>query len=132
MSKGNKKKAEQLGMSHGAASNRLRKQIMFALIKFSKIDDLDICFQCGEKIENVDNLSIEHIVPWLDSEDPVELYFDLDNIAFSHLKCNVGAARVTNRSPHGTEGRYNRYACRCDKCREANTVAQRKTRNKRI
>jgi len=25
------------------------------------------------------------------SNDPVSLFFDLNNIAFSHLKCNIGA-----------------------------------------
>lgn len=129
MSKGNKKKAEQLGMPYGTASGRLKKSIMFSLIKEAK---LDRCFQCGKKINHIDNLSIEHKIPWLDSKDPVCLFFDLNNVAFSHLKCNIGASRVTNRSPHGTEGRYNRYGCRCDKCKEANTIAQRVTRSKRI
>ena len=86
----NKKKTEQLGMSHGTATHRLRKHIMF---KFVQMQGCDICFQCGEKIESVDHLSVEHKIPWLDSDDPVGLFFDLSNIAFSHLSCNVGAAR---------------------------------------
>ena len=117
------KKSEQLGMSHGAAANRLRKKILFALIREAGVDD---CFRCGKLIEGIDDLSIEHKTPWLDSKDPVGLYFDLDNIAFSHLSCNCGSARnIKIRKPvppHGTYARYRhgRLPCKCDKCKEAN------------
>lgn len=85
MSRGNKKKAEQLGMPFGTACYRLRKAILFHLIR---VTGLNGCYRCGEIIESVDDLSIEHKAPWLDSDDPVELFFNLDNIAFSHLSCN--------------------------------------------
>ena len=94
MKDGNKKKSEQLGMSHGTAANRLRKMILFRMLQ--KTGE-DVCFQCGEKIENLRDLSIEHKTPWLDSKDPVGLFFDLDNIAFSHLSCNCGAKRHWNQ-----------------------------------
>lgn len=45
----------------------------------------------------MDELSIEHKTPWLDSEDPKALFFDLNNIAFSHLSCNVSAAKHPNK-----------------------------------
>ena len=90
---GNKKKNKQLGMSHGTASNRLRKQILFSMLQ--RYEE-DVCFQCGEKIKRVEDLSIEHKAPWMDSEDPVGLFFDLDNIAFSHLSCNCKAGRKRN------------------------------------
>ena len=86
----NKIRNEQLGMPIGTASARLKKIIMFDLIK--KLNQ-NICFQCGKIIETEENLSIEHKIPYLHSEDPIKLFFDLGNIAFSHLKCNVGAAR---------------------------------------
>lgn len=92
------KKDSQLGMSNGTATARLRKNILFSMIK--KLE-LDVCFQCGNKIETVDELSIEHKIPWLDSEDPIRLFFDLDNIAFSHLKCNVGAVRYEYKRQAG-------------------------------
>jgi len=44
-----------------------------------------------------DTFSIEHKIPWLDSSDPVGLYFDLNNISFSHHSCNVRAARRPNK-----------------------------------
>ena len=89
MSDGNQKKAEALGMSFGTASNRLRKLILFSLVRAA---ELDVCYQCDGKILNVDDLSIEHKEPWLQAENPVEAFFDLNNIAFSHLSCNIGAA----------------------------------------
>jgi hypothetical protein len=87
----NKKKNDQLGMNHGTASHRLRKMIMFDLV--AKLS-LNICHQCGEAITNIKELSIEHKTPWLDSDDPVDLFFSLDNIAFSHFSCNTLASRT--------------------------------------
>jgi hypothetical protein len=75
--------AGQLGMSIGAASHRLRKNILFSLLK--KVHE-DVCFVCGQKIETVEELSIEHKLPW--EGRSAELFWDLNNIAFSHLKCN--------------------------------------------
>ena len=84
------KKKTQLGISHGTASHRLVRSLLFKMVKEI---GLDVCFQCGEKIKTIRELSIEHKIPWLDSEDPVGLYFDLDNIAFSHLSCNCANSR---------------------------------------
>jgi hypothetical protein len=80
------KKNNQLGMHIGTASHRLVKDLLFAHIKDTP------CFQCGGKLSRQD-FSIEHKKPWLDSEDPIGLFFDLDNISFSHLSCNISAAR---------------------------------------
>ena len=74
---------QQLGVSQGTAVHRLRKNIMFS---FAKRLDEDTCFKCGQKIETADELSIEHKEPW--ENRSAELFWDLDNIAFSHLKCN--------------------------------------------
>jgi hypothetical protein len=59
----------------------------------------DACFRCGEKIERIEDLSIEHKKPW--EGISVELFWDLDNIAFSHLRCNLphGVADVRNFFP---------------------------------
>jgi len=40
------KKTKQLGMNPGTASNRLKKEVMFSLVKQT---GRDFCFQCGEK-----------------------------------------------------------------------------------
>lgn len=88
--KGIEKKNSQLGMPLGTASSKLKKKILFHLLKET---GKNICFQCGKTIENEDELSIEHKIPYLDSENPTELFFDIENIAFSHLSCNIRAAR---------------------------------------
>ena len=81
------RKAEQLGMPWGTACGRLRKLILFHLLEQL---GQNICFHCNETIESAEALSIEHKVPWQGSEP--ELFWDMDNIAFSHLACNVAAA----------------------------------------
>src|ERR1700677_2631076 len=58
----NHEKTAQLGMPFGTACNRLRVQVMFVLTQKC---GLDICYKCGEKIEQPEELSIEHKHPWL-------------------------------------------------------------------
>lgn len=94
MDNSNSKKKKQLGMAFGTASARLKKAILFNLVQRL---GLDLCHRCNEKIEKVDTFSTDHKVPWLDSEDPVGLFFDAENIAFSHLKCNTSVARKTTK-----------------------------------
>ncbi len=96
------KKKEQLGMNPSTASGRLNKNLLFMFVKKC---EMDVCHQCGKKIDCVEELSIEHKTPWLDSEDPVKLFFDLDNIAFSHKSCNYSAARKPNQKYFSEEER---------------------------
>lgn len=84
-----KKKKDQLGMHPSTASNRLQRDIIWDFIVKT---DQTKCHRCGLEMSRED-YSIEHKEPWLDSEDPVELFFNLDNISYSHQKCNYGAAR---------------------------------------
>ncbi len=87
----NKKKSDFLGMSHSKAAHKLRKLVLFQLVQQSK---RDACFRCGQKICSVDELSIEHKEPW--EGRSVELFWDLANIAFSHMKCNRPHSHVYN------------------------------------
>jgi hypothetical protein len=89
-----KRVVEQLGMSHGAAVGQLKKRILFNLLKRLKEN---FCFKCGECIDLVGDLSIEHKQPW--ENISADLFWDLDNIAFSHLGCNRPHFR------HGGEGK---------------------------
>lgn len=104
----NKKKSEQLGMPFGTASNRLRKLVLFELLrKYSE----NVCFQCYRTIETVEDLSIEHKVPWLDNNP--DLFWDLDNVAYSHISCNIGAARRPNKKEgQGPEGTMWCFICK--------------------
>lgn len=83
------KKAALLGMPIGTATGRLRKSLMYSLA-----DKLGLltCHRCAEQICTEESLSIEHKVAWESADDPVKMFFDLDNIAFSHLSCNIREA----------------------------------------
>lgn len=111
------KKSQQLKMPHGTANSKLHKIILFDLIK--KLN-LNYCFQCSAEIKNITELSIEHKIPYLDSEDPIKLFFDINNIAFSHLKCNVKAARP-KLVTHPSRNSYVNNGCRCDECKKINS-----------
>lgn len=130
----NKRKAEFLGMPHGTASNRLKKKIMLNLLQ--KLGE-DYCYRCGDKIETPEELSIEHKEFWLDVD--VDLFWDLENIAFSHLSCNnqhkrfnpphkitppegMGwCSRCRKFLPEGSFGRRpdGRTRAYCNECRKA-------------
>jgi len=86
------KKQSQLGMNPSTASGRLVKDLLFSFVE--KLGY--VCYQCGAAMTRSD-FSIEHKIPWLDSEDPQKLFFDLENIALSHKLCNMAAARKPNK-----------------------------------
>lgn len=90
------KKKKQLGIHPSTAQNKLRKAVSFRLCQEA---GRDTCFRCGKVIETVKEFSIDHMVDWLDSGRPKELFFDVDNIAFSHRKCNIGNSRSALGSP---------------------------------
>ena len=87
----NETKNRLLGQSFGAASNRLRKMILYSML-YGKVYSQN-CFRCGQEIAHIDDLSIEHKDPWQAAADPKVSFFDLNNIAFSHLSCNYGGPR---------------------------------------
>ena len=86
------KKKEQLGLSIGTATYRLHKLILFRLVQET---GRDRCFRCEQRIESSKDLVLDHKVPWLD--DAVTLFWDVNNIAFSHARCNM---RCIRRGPH--------------------------------
>lgn len=116
-------KSKELGMPFGTANHRLRKAILFKYIK--RCED-DICFKCKEQIVSVDELSVEHKKPWQGRD--ITLFWDLDNIAFSHLLCNKRDMIYPSGREHGHK-KYNQERCRCDKCREAKVSYQKKYRS---
>ncbi len=123
------KKSKQLGMPFGTASNRLKKTILFhLLIKLKE----NICFQCNKEIRNEKELSIEHKEPWLDND--TKLFWDINNIAFSHLSCNCRESRRNNgpKPLHGTNARYNHHGCRCDKCKNIERIRRKDQRERGI
>ena len=121
-----KEKTKQLGIDPGTASNRLKKNLLF---EFAKKLDMHWCYQCGAEIEDCDDFTIEHKTPWLHSEDPRGLFFDIDNIAFSHKSCNYSAARKRKGMPCPSLTAY-RKGCRCDDCKKLKSENQKKYYNK--
>ena len=107
----NKKKL-QLGMNPSTASYRLVKDTLWRLIQETNNSK---CSKCNKEMSR-ETFSIEHIIPWLDSENPLVTFFDQKNITFSHLSCNVSDARRMTSSEHGSFNKYLKYKCRCDPC----------------
>jgi uncharacterized paraquat-inducible protein A len=97
----NEKKSATLGMPHGTATHRLRKMVLFSVLKRH---NEAVCFKCGKEIGAVEDLSIEHKKPW--EGISAELFWDLENIAFSHIQCNRphtnwGGANRKTEAPEG-------------------------------
>lgn len=84
----NAKKARLLGEPIGTATSRLRKMLLF---EFAIRLGLDNCYRCKNKIQTIEEFSIEHTIPWQGAENPREAFFDINYILFSHLFCNVSA-----------------------------------------
>lgn len=87
------KKQKQLGMNPSTANGRLLRDVLYSLVVKNDQND---CYRCGNEMSR-ETFSIEHITPWLDSDDPVSLYFDMNNISFSHIRCNIKDARRPNK-----------------------------------
>lgn len=83
MSKSNYKKHQEklLGMPLGTSERKLRKAIIHALA--SQLGK-NICIECGQPICSPEDLAVVHLVDW--EEDPSQ-YFNLDQIALSHVSC---------------------------------------------
>jgi hypothetical protein len=122
-----KNKDNLLGEPFGTATGKLRKMILFKLIQ---AQELDMCYRCSNKIESIDDLSIEHKDAWQSSDNPVEAFYDLNNIAFSHLDCNK-RAQIHKKGPEDPSlhnlSRYRHHKCRCSICVDA----QRKYKQER-
>jgi len=98
-------KAAALGMSHGTAANKLRKMILFSLV--CRLN-LNMCYRCDGEILSVDDLSIEHKEAWMQADDLIQSFFDLGNIAFSHLSCNSAAGERPHKKYFSKEERHSR------------------------
>ncbi len=120
----NIKKSKQLKMPFGTACNRLRKSILFHLLKKHKEN---FCYRCHKIINSSEELSIEHKKDWLDND--TNLFWDIKNIAFSHLKCNTANRRKPDIH-HGTSHAYSKRGCRCKKCTKAVRIERAEQRKR--
>ena len=69
-------------MPFGTASHKLRKLVVFEMLNGRHFSP--DCYRCGKRIQTVDELSIEHKSPWRTADE----FWNIENIAFSHLRCN--------------------------------------------
>lgn len=102
----NQRKAETLGMNASTANSLLRRNIIFELLTGTRWMDWGVCYKCKDAIMSPEELSIEHKQPWEGRENGKELYWDLENIDFSHKRCNtphryVGGIGRRIQSPEG-------------------------------
>lgn len=118
------KKQKQLGMNPSTASARLVKDVLYKLVVQTGQND---CFVCGKPVSR-DTFSIEHKVAWLDSIDPVKLFFDTDNISFSHLSCNVGAGRRPHKRQDRETYEAEKLKANADRRRRIYSPEQRRRR----
>ena len=125
----NKKKTELLGINFSTASQRLRKNLLFALVVDA---DKNICFHCHKVIDSVDEFSIEHKEPWMSSKNPVQAFFSIENIAYSHLYCNIAAAEKPHKKFFTDESRKeNRRMLRAKWMREHYSTDKRRDKKSR-
>ena len=107
--------------------------ILFMLVRRLK---LEMCYRCEKPIVTYQDLSIDHKKAWQGRD--VRRFWDLGNIAFSHIGCNSGAAskgkkkyehKIADR--HEEEGHYPSRVwydrgCRCDDCRYIKRLSRKK------
>lgn len=89
-----KTKDALLGMKYTTAVGGLQRRLLF---KFAGDLGLLSCFRCGESICTIKEFTVEHKKIWSIQESPLESFFDLGNIAFSHYRCNSGATVQPNK-----------------------------------
>ena len=116
----NEQKYQTLGMPYGTAAHKLRKKIIYALISGTLLA-VPYCYKCAGRIHSEEDMTIEHIKPWEGRENGATLFWDIENIAFSHRWCNRPHVAVLNPKPmvHGSHNTYDRKGCRCDECVQA-------------
>ena len=84
-----RRKAEVLGMPFGTACSKLRRIVMFHLLQRH---GENTCYVCRETIPSPEELTIEHKEAWQASGP--ELFWDVNNIAFAHHRCNLRTGLV--------------------------------------
>lgn len=98
-------KSAELGMGFCKASYLLHRMLIFQYAKLSGKDD---CYRCGLPIVSLEEMSIDHKIAWQNRGNARDLFFDLENIGFSHRRCNGRARRCAtkNKQASGYKGVY--------------------------
>lgn len=80
-------------MAVSTARSKLYKEIVFSLAVECK---KNVCLRCNKTISKSSEFTVDHKIGWRFKTNASELFFDLNNIAFSHNSCNssfVGGRR---------------------------------------
>lgn len=101
---------EQYGINVSVARSRLIKLLLFDFVVKSGKNQ---CYRCNKEMTVVD-FSIEHMKPWAREPNAYELFMDINNISYSHTKCNVGHTRSFKRPKRVT---WNETEAKCSKCK---------------
>ena len=80
--------AKMLGQPTSTARSQLYKKVIWSLAE--KCGE-NTCYRCGGEIDNPKDFSLDHVENWRYKDNAADLYFDLDNIRFSHNVCNSGS-----------------------------------------
>lgn len=111
-----------LGVSLSTAVTKLTRDIIWMFLE--RVGETR-CYVCGKEMSR-DTFSIEHKTPWMNSEDPVGNFWNLENISFSHRKCNIPNYVPKKEVVHGTSTGYSHYKCKCELCKEAFSKQQKR------
>ena len=132
-----KRYEEQLGMDLGTAQHQLRKCVLFGLVSETFGTK---CFRCSKEMTK-DDFTLDHKIAWRNSAKARKLFWDVENVAWSHLVCNTQASRSYNgllefcKSGHKLSGRNVRIAETgrvCRKCDREKWHRSTKARDRRI
>lgn len=75
-----------LGIPFDKARNLLNRKIIRTFL-FERYNAT--CCRCATKIEEAEEFHIDHINGYLDCENPLEKFLDLQNVGLSHVRCNL-------------------------------------------
>jgi hypothetical protein len=115
----------QLGTPIYKADYLLKKSLLFFLA--GKLN-MTNCYRCGKPI-CLEELSIDHKIDWLHSDNPLENFMNVENITFSHLYCNQSNKNKDNFVKCPSVAAYKR-GCRCIDCIEVNRNYNRESQQK--
>jgi hypothetical protein len=83
------RKRAVLGRHMSSAMRALTRDLLFHFA----VSTGHKCYRCGNGLDR-ETFSIDHKQDWLNSDDPKAKFYDIENIAFSHLRCNITAPRI--------------------------------------
>lgn len=123
-----KKYAESIGFNQVAHARRVLMKIL--MFNYAKRLGLANCYRCKKELE-LSDFTIDHIEGWRNKSNAKELFFDVDNIRFSHHSCNSANTSIEKKPKRHGHSLYTK-GCRCDICTEGHRKRIAKSRKKNL